>query len=53
MFKKQSEQTGNLPSQIVGREVDALLNELELKSLYVRTASRFGSTQIVQFKKVS
>lgn len=53
MFKKQVGQTKDQPVQILGREVEALLKELELKSLYVRTASRFGSTQFVKFKKVS
>ena len=53
MFKNKVEQTEDQPVQILGREVERFLTENEIKSLYVRTASHFGSTQFVQFKKVS
>ena len=53
MFKKHFEQTEGQPVQILGRKVEKFLADNEIKSLYVRTASHFGSTQFVQFKKVS
>ena len=52
MFKRQFEQTEDQPVQVFGREVEKFLTENEIKSLYVRTAAHFGSTQFVQFKKV-
>lgn len=52
MFKKHIEQTEDQPVQILGREVERFLTDNEIKSLYVRTAAHFGSTQFVAFKKV-
>lgn len=52
MFKKHVEQTEDQPVQILGREVERFLTDNEIKSLYVRTAAHFGSTQFVEFKKV-
>lgn len=52
MFKKTIEQPGELPSQILGREVEKFLTDNGIKSLYVRTASHFGSSRFVRLKSV-
>lgn len=39
--------------QKLGRMVNDFIIENEMKSVYVRTASHFGSTQFVAFKKAS
>lgn len=53
MFKKQVEQAKDSPVRTLGQEVEKFLSQYEIKSLYIRTAAHFGSTQFVQFKKVS
>lgn len=53
MFKNKVELTQEQPSQVLGREVEKFLTQHEIKSLHVRSASHFGSTQFVQFKKAN
>ena len=53
MFKKKNEQPEDLSIKILGQEVERFLTQHEIKSLYIRTATHFGSTQFVRFKKVS
>lgn len=39
--------------ETLGRAVRDFMTEHEMKSLYVRSASRFGSSQFVAFKKAN
>lgn len=53
MFRKKNEQPEDQSIKILGQEVERFLTQHEIKSLYIRTATHFGSTQFVKFKKVS